>query len=136
MGFVIDSNILISAARGRYSLTQLGNDYRESPLVIAAITASELLHGVHRTPDPALKEKRLLFVARILDLFPVVPFDLPIARTHAELWARVAAAGQLIGAHDLQIAATAVALGYGVLTANEREFRCIAELTVINPLAT
>lgn len=135
MGFLIDSNILILAARGRYSLTRLGNEYPETILAISAITVSELLHGVHRTQEELRREKRQNFVDFILELFPVIPFDLEVARTHARLWARLAATGQMMGAHDLLIAATALTLNYGVLTANEREFRRIAELTVINPVA-
>jgi tRNA(fMet)-specific endonuclease VapC len=134
MGFVVDSSILISAARGRFSLKQLGSDYADTPFVIASITVSELLHGVYRTADLRLQEKRRAFAELVIDLFPVIAFDQEIARTHAHLWARLASIGQMIGAHDLLIAATAITLGYGVLTTNEREFQRLTELTVVNPL--
>lgn len=71
------------------------------------ITASELLHDVHRAKEPSISQKRLRFVEYILDLFPVIPFDLEIARVHAQLWADLQTNGQSIGAHDLIIAATA-----------------------------
>jgi len=97
------------------------------------ITASELLHGVYRAKEPSISQKRLRFVEYILDLFPVIPFDLEIARVHAQLWADLQTNGQSIGAHDLLIAATARTLDYGVVTGNEREFRRIPGLQVVNP---
>ena len=87
MGFLIDSNILIAAERGRFSLADLARDVAGESLVLSAITASELLHGVHRATDPGLREKRARFVEYVLGLFPILPFDLEIARFHAELWA-------------------------------------------------
>jgi tRNA(fMet)-specific endonuclease VapC len=67
-------------------------------------------------------------------LLPVVPFDLDAARVHAALWARLQEQGQVIGAHDLLIAATARMLDYGVITLNQDEFQRVPDLTVLNPL--
>ena len=55
----------------------------------------------------------------------------PIARVHAEIWAQLAARGELIGAHDLWIAATALAHGMGVVTGNDTEFARVPGLRVI-----
>lgn len=46
------------------------------------------------------------------------------------VWARLATSGQIIGVHDLLIAATALANGYDVLTDNVREFQRVSDLTV------
>lgn len=135
MGFLIDTSVLIAAERGRCSLADLVCDLAGESLALAAITASELLHGVHRAIDPNVAEKRSRFVEYILDLFPVLPFDLETARVHAELWVALQRGGQVIGAHDLIIAATARAADYGLITANSAEFQRIPGLTVINPLA-
>jgi len=135
MGFLIDTSVLIAAERGRCSLADLVRDLAGESLALAAITASELLHGVHRAIDPNVAEKRSRFVEYILDLFPVLPFDLETARVHAELWVALQRGGQVIGAHDLIIAATARAADYGLITANSAEFQRVPGLTVINPLA-
>ena len=134
MGFLIDSNILIAAERGQFSLADLARDVAGESLALSAITASELLHGVHRATDPGIREKRARFVEYVLGLFPILPFDLEIAGVHAELWAAMQQAGQTIGAHDLIIAATARAASYGVITANSAEFQRVPGLRVINPL--
>lgn len=57
-----------------------------------------------------------------MSLLPARPFGLQESRRHAELWAELAGAGALIGPHDLQIAATALAAGHALATLNEREF--------------
>jgi tRNA(fMet)-specific endonuclease VapC len=134
VGFLIDTSVLIAAERERFSLADLMASLGEEPQALAAITASELLHGVHRAKDPAARERRLRFVEFMLDLFPIIPFDLDAARVHAALWARLQEQGQIIGAHDLLIAATAQMLDYGVITLNQNEFQQIPDLTILNPL--
>ncbi len=69
----------------------------------------------------------------VIGIFPAFSFDLPAARIHAQLWADLAAAGNLIGPHDLIVAATAVARGWAVATSNGKEFSRIPGLTVIEP---
>jgi tRNA(fMet)-specific endonuclease VapC len=135
MGFLIDTSVLLAAERGRFSLTDLARSLVGEPMALAAITASELLHGVHRAIDPAIAEKRSRFVEYMLGIFPVLPFDLETARVHAGLWAALQRGGQTIGAHDLIIAATARAAGYGVITTNSTDFQRVPGLTVKNPLA-
>lgn len=99
---------------------------------IAAITASELLHGVHRA-DRAHRGRREAFVEAVLEAFPPVPFDLRCARVHARVWAELAAAGSDIGANDRLVAATAIAIGWRVATVNVRHFASIAGLEVLEP---
>ncbi len=60
-----------------------------------------------------------------------VPITAAIARAHAEIWAGLEAAGTPIGAHDLWIAATAVAHGYGVVTSSTRDFARVPGLRVV-----
>lgn len=97
---------------------------------IATITASELLHGVHRA-SPEHQVRREAFVEGVLNAFPVLPFDLLTARTHARIWAGLAAAGHDVGAHDRLVAATAITAGWRVATANVRHFERVAGLDVV-----
>lgn len=97
---------------------------------IAAITASELLHGVHRA-DPEHRVKREAFVEAVIDAFPPVPFDLRSARAHAWIWAELSAARTDVGPHDRFIAATALAHGWRVATSNHRQFRHIQGLDLV-----
>jgi tRNA(fMet)-specific endonuclease VapC len=97
---------------------------------IAAITASELLHGVHRA-TPEHRPRREAFVEGVLAAFPPLPFDLLAARAHARLWAALATSGTDVGAHDRLVAATAIAAGWRVGTANTRHFGRIPGLDVM-----
>ncbi len=139
MGTLLDSTVFIEVERewrrrgdviaeiARRMAQQLGPD---EELAIAAITASELLQGVHRADD-AHRPRREAFVEAVLETFPTIPFDLRSARTHSRLWAKLAAAGADIGPHDRLIAATALALGWRLVTSNLRHFRHVAGLEVL-----
>lgn len=75
-----------------------------------------------------MRARRGAFVEAVLDAIPVAPFGLAEARRHAELWAELVTQGTMIGAHDLLIAATAVARGEELATLNQREFQRVAGL--------
>ena len=106
-------------------------DYADEDLALSVITASELLHGVHRAESETRRARREAYVETLLASFPVIPFDLATARTHARLWARVMAEGITLGAHDLIIAATALARDLDVITRDERSFPRIPDLSLI-----
>jgi len=102
----------------------------EEDVAIAAITASELLHGVYRA-TAEYRPRRAAFVEAVLAAFPPLPFDLLAARAHARLWAEQASSGADIGAHDRLVAATAIAAGWRVGTANTRHFERVPGLEVV-----
>lgn len=130
MGILIDSSSLIAAERGEIDLeTLLGKDLDEE-VAMSAISASELLHGIHRVKGGMKQARAERFVQRLLDAVPVVPFDLDMARVHARLGAELAAKGIVVGAHDLIIASTAVALDFAVATRDLRSYPRIAGLNL------
>jgi tRNA(fMet)-specific endonuclease VapC len=141
MGTLLDTTVFIELERAVRRLLpgnamaevsrrleeQLGPD---EEVGIAAITASELLHGVHRATAEH-RARREAFVETVLAAFPPQPFGLLAARVHARIWAELAAAGQDVGAHDRLVAATAITAGWRVGTANLRHFDRIAGLDVL-----
>jgi predicted nucleic acid-binding protein len=130
MGILIDSSVLVAAERGRLDLDLLLNDRGGEDVAIAAITASELLHGVHRLKGAARARSEVL-VERLLALLPVADFGLDTARVHATIGAELAAKGTPVGAHDLIIAATAVLMDYAIATRDLRSFPRIRGLRVL-----
>lgn len=130
MGILIDSSVLVAAERGQLDLDALLAGRADEDVAIAAITASELLHGVHRLKGAARARSEVL-VERLLGLLPVVDFDLPAARVHATLGAELGARGTPVGAHDLMIAATAVLIDYAIATRDLRSFPRIRGLRVL-----
>jgi predicted nucleic acid-binding protein len=119
---------LIDAERRGPALDRIDDDEEQ---LISVVTASELLHGVHRTSDETRRIFRQAFVERMLGAFDVIPITLEVARTHASIGARLAASGTAIGPHDLWIAATALTYSLRVATTNAREFERVPGLDVL-----
>jgi tRNA(fMet)-specific endonuclease VapC len=141
MGTVLDTTVFIELERAMRGLPagramaeiaqRLGAQLGEHEDVgIAAITASELLHGVHRATE-AHRGRREAFVEAVLAAFPTLSFDLLVARVHARLWAGLASSGAEVGAHDRLVAATAMSAGWRVGTANIRHFNRIPGLDTV-----
>ena len=130
MAVLIDASILIEAERGRLELEPHVARRHDEESFLSVITASELLHGVHRATQPDVRAKRSAFVEGILERFPLLSVDLACARAHAQIWAELRRAGTLIGPHDLWLAATCVAHGLTMVTANIREFERVPGLAV------
>ena len=131
MGLILDTSVLVAAERRTLSLGALLDSVAGEPVGIAALTASELLHGCHRAADAGTRARRFAFVEALLDRIPVYEFGLGEARRHAELWAALAREGSLIGAHDMLIGASALARGAALATLNERDFRRVPGLRLL-----
>ena len=58
MGIVVDSSVLIAWERKQLDLETQMADHVEEDFAISAMTASELLHGVHRAATPAQRSQR------------------------------------------------------------------------------
>lgn len=130
MGVLIDTSILIEAERGRLALGPHVARHGEDDAFVSVISASELLHGVHRAARPDVRARRSAFVESVLQWLPVLSVDLACARAHAELWADLNRAGTTIGRHDLWLAASCIAHGLTMVTANVREFSHVPGLDV------
>jgi tRNA(fMet)-specific endonuclease VapC len=128
---LIDASVLIAAERRRLDLDAVVAAETDEVIALAAITASELLHGIHRAAKPVQRARREAFVEQVLATVAVIPFDLVVARVHARLWAQLATTGRPVGAHDLLIAATAIATGYRVATRDTRSFPHIPGLSLV-----
>ena len=131
MGTLIDTSILIAVQRGQLDPGRLRREDDDELVAIAAITASELLHGVHRLTSAVARARAERFVETVLGSIPVIPFDLEVARVHARLDAELSAAGTPFGDADLMIAATAVALDYRIATRDRRSFPKIDGLDLV-----
>ena len=132
MGILIDASILIEHERGRLQVAKHVAGREGDELFLSVITASELLHGVHRATDAGIRARRAAFVETILERFPLLPIDLATARAHARLGTDLAQAGSLIGPHDLWLAAACLARGLSIATVNAREFHRVPGLRVEN----
>ena len=130
MASLIDSSVLIDVERGRVVLGVLLEGRGDRGVAMAAITAAELLHGVHRLRASKRKTRAEAVVETLLSSIPVIPFDLVCARAHARLGAELARRGITVGTHDLMIGATALARGFSIVTRDQRSFARIPGLEI------
>lgn len=133
MALLIDTDLLIDLERSGDPLgdTMLRGD---EDCGISVITVSELLHGARRATGER-RRRRLAFVEHVLAGLHPIPITEVVARVHADIWSDLAEKGEVIGAHDLWIAATAVAHGFGLATRNVAEFRRVEGLRLVSPSA-
>jgi len=128
---LIDASVLIAAERGQVDLGRFAEQHGQTDLALTSISASELLHGLHRLRSSARKVRAEAWVEGILAALPILPFDLACARAHARLGTDLARTGSTIGAHDLIIGASALAWGYSVIMRDRRSFPEIPDLDVL-----
>jgi len=130
MGVLIDSSVLIHFERAGTDVAEHTQGREEEDTFLSVVSASELLHGVHRASSAKTRAKRLAFVEAVLAAIPVLDIDLATARSHAELWSELARSGKMIGIHDSWLAATCLAHGLRLATSNIREFKRVPGLEV------
>jgi predicted nucleic acid-binding protein len=133
MGVIVDTSTLIGMERRGTPPDALLDVVIDEPLAMASITLSELMVGMLRANSLARRVSRERFLDRTLTLLKVLPFDADRARIHAVVVTSLTAQGQFINTHDMLIAATALSLGYGVLTHNVRDFGRVPGLVVRQP---
>jgi tRNA(fMet)-specific endonuclease VapC len=119
MRYLLDTNIvsdLIHNPHGRVAghIRKIG----EAQVCTSIIVAAELRYGATRKGSPRLTAQ----VEAVLGALDVLPFEAPADAAYGLIRARLEHAGKTIGGNDLLIAAQAIALGYSIVTDNDREF--------------
>jgi tRNA(fMet)-specific endonuclease VapC len=122
--------VLIAAERGTFDLDRLIADDDEP--AIAAITIAELGVGVELATGRR-KTNRRAFLDDLLDALPVIGYDIDVATAHTALLVAVQRAGRPRGAHDLIIAATALASARTVVTSDRSGFDNLPGVVVRAP---
>ena len=131
MGLLLDTGILISCERAGAAF-DFDRWSKHGDAYISAVTVSELLVGVRRATSDKIRTRRSAFVEALIARLPALDFRAEVARLHAEIFAALSVKGELIGAHELLIAATALWHGHVVATTNEGEFGRVPGLTVVS----
>ncbi len=132
MEIILDADVIIGGERGLFDLAAWAKSRPSDLFAVAAITVAELWHGVERAVE-SHKSKRRKYIESIVAALPVIPYTEQTAYGHARLWADLQAAGKMIGAYDLIVAATALERGSHVATFNKRHFSRVNGLQVVEP---
>jgi tRNA(fMet)-specific endonuclease VapC len=130
MRFMLDTNVCIDLIRRRSPpiLKQLLR-LKPGDVCVSAITLSELEFGVAKSADP---ERNRLALAGFMTPIAVHSYDDAAAAVYGRIRDHLEAKGLGIGALDTLIAAHALAANLTLATGNEREFRRVPGLRVVN----
>jgi len=129
MRYLLDTNIISDLVRNpqgaaAQAITQVG----ETKVCTSIVVASELRYGVLKKGSTKLAVQ----LGAVLAAIEVLPLEEPVDVAYGTIRVALEQAGQPIGGNDMLIAAHAVALGYTLVTGNEREFRRVKGLRVVN----
>ena len=125
---MLDTTFLIDAERTGGGLDEVIDD--DDDVAIAAITVAELKVGVELSRGKA-RSSRKDFLNDVLTSIPLLEYDLGVAEAHAQLLIAVRKQGRPRGAHDLVIAATALASQRVVVTADLTAFEDLPGVDVL-----
>jgi predicted nucleic acid-binding protein len=135
MGLILDSSVIIAAERRGDTVEQfferVVNAAGDQDAALSAVGLTELIHGLYRAGTPAIRLRREAFLNELLADLTVYPYTKETAMLAGKLDGEQQSKGVVIPFGDLLIGATALLLGYSVLTINLREFRRIPGLNVV-----
>jgi len=136
MGLILDSSVLIAGERRGDSLKQVIERIRaacgDTESALSAITILELTHGIYRARTDAERMRRQAFADELARDMLVHPVSLAIAQLAGRIEGEQAARGISIAVEDLIIGATALHIGFDVVTLNVRHFQAIPGLNVVS----
>ena len=98
-------------------------------LSMSAITFAELMNGAKKSQRVEANVSRLNALGEILE---ICPFDQQAAVAYGDVRSSLERRGEVIGPHDLLIAAHALSLDRTLITNNEREFKRVEGLELEN----
>ena len=98
-------------------------------LSMSAITFAELMNGAKKSQRVKANVSRLNALGEILE---ICSFDQQAALAYGDVRSSLEKRGEVIGPHDLLIAAHALSLDRILITNNEREFKRVEGLKVDN----
>ncbi|MGA8299633.1 MAG: type II toxin-antitoxin system VapC family toxin [Terriglobales bacterium] len=129
MRYLLDTNIVSDLVRHpQGTVASHIRKVGEKNVCTSIIIAAELRYGANKKGSPRLTSQ----LEAVLGALEVLPFEPPADKSYGLLRARLEQAGTPIGGNDLLIASQALALGYTIVTDNEREFSRVKGLRLQN----
>jgi len=132
---ILDSSVVITGERRGHTILQIleqfKTGYGEIEIGLSVVTIVELVHGIQRADSEERRQRRQAFVDELIRDVPVHPITVETARIAGRIEGDQAAQGVTVAFEDLLIAATALQLGFGVVTGNVRHFEKIPNLTIV-----
>ena len=135
MGLILDSSVVIAAERRGDTVEQLIDTVLKTTgdqeAALSAIGLTELTHGIYRAQTVEIRKRREAFIYEMLAVVAVYPYTKETALLAGKIDGEQQRQGVVIPFADLLIGATALTLGYKVLTTNRRDFERIPTLGIL-----
>jgi tRNA(fMet)-specific endonuclease VapC len=135
MGLILDSSVVIAGERRGDTVEQLIEQIvkriGDQEAALSAIGLTELIHGIYRARTLEMRLRRESFLNELLADLTVYPYTKETALLAGKIDGEQQSRGVVIPFADLLIGATALSLGYQVLTGNPRDFQRIPGLSVV-----
>jgi predicted nucleic acid-binding protein len=135
MGLVLDSSVVIAAERRGDNVARMLKQViaatGDQSAVLSSVGLTELVHGIYRAQTTEARNRRDSFIRELLDDVEVYPYTKETALLAGKIDGEQQSRGVTIPFGDLLIGATALEVGYSILTVNARHFRLIPNLTIV-----
>jgi len=129
MRYLLDTNIVSDLVRNpQGKIAERIFRVGEARVCTSIIVAAELRYGAEKKGSARLSAQ----LEAVLGALEVIPLEKPADALYGSLRAQLERSGRPIGGNDLLIAAQALALGYTLVTDNEREFARVKGLDFEN----
>ncbi|MGO9650366.1 MAG: type II toxin-antitoxin system VapC family toxin [Terriglobales bacterium] len=129
MRYLLDTNIVSDLVRNpQGEVARRIRTVGEKHVCTSIIVAAELRYGADKKGSPRLSSQ----LDAVLGVLEVLPFEAPADTSYGLLRTRLEKRGTPIGGNDLLIAAQALALGYVIVTDNQKEFSRVEGLRLQN----
>lgn len=129
--YLVDSSVFVAVLRGREPARKLLESL-EGEVVISSICLAELYEGIFRSKKQAENERGLLKFLATFD--GILAFGTQEAKMFGKL--KVLLKQKPIPDMDLQIAATCIQNDLVLVTSDERHFKQVPHLSILNPQST
>jgi tRNA(fMet)-specific endonuclease VapC len=135
MGLILDSTVVIAAERRGDTVEKLIEQVvavaGDQDAALTSVGLTELIHGIYRAQTSEVRSRRQSFVDELIRDLAVYPYTKETAFLAGRIDGEQQSLGVTVPLGDLLIGATALSLGFSVLTVNLRHFRLIPRLDVI-----
>jgi tRNA(fMet)-specific endonuclease VapC len=131
VSWLLDTDSCSFAIRGQHGLRQAIEARPVARLYVSAITVGEAWTGALRSPH---RDRLVALWSAFLEPFAgrILPFDEAAAHAYGAIRADLEARGDMIGDRDCMIAAIARSRRLKMVTRNQRDFRRVEGLRVVD----
>jgi tRNA(fMet)-specific endonuclease VapC len=129
MRYLLDTNIVSDLIRNpQGKVAQHIHRVGETQVCTSIIVAAALRYGATKKGSPKLSSQ----LEAVLGALEILPLETPADAEYGALRTQLERVGTPIGANDLLIAAQALALGFAVVSDNDKEFSRVKALRCEN----